>query len=586
MLGVSRTAVWKAVADLRERGIPVTSLDRRGYQLERPVELLRPARSCARRPQRTVAACRGATEVIFELGSTNEYLYGAAAPPAGSSAPRLRRAADGRAWTTRSRVARAVRSRPHLLDRLDLCRNAGRPVGAQTRHGRVRRAGAARRSVLRDVMLKWPNDVVHRSSQARRPAGADALRKRVDRRTSSIGPRSQPAHARPCDRRCTDSAITPVDRSGRSLGCTSPCTRSRSPAHVAAEMLAGLDVFTRSGFAPFAIGLGRASIRFARCARRRFCVTTVPSRGSPAAPMPMARCASRPGGDDPASARWRCEPATSRRWPGACGMMLLVDIGNTRVKWATCAHGRLSPQRAADYCAVDAAEWRDAVVRAIRASRGRGLGRRIGAAVSCLRTRLSRSGARACNFVASTAQAARRSATRMPIRRCWASTAGWPSIGAHHLETRGACCVVDIGTAATIDAVDDAGQHLGGFIVPGPRVDGALACTPARAIWRLIPLAAFLRRSTLFANNTRDAIERGCRVALAALIDRAFYELARRRGDATSAAAARAGPCRKWRRTSSRRSRSCRTSSCTVSPGWRSPGLELDPFDTVQCSNP
>ena len=39
-LGVTRAAVWKSVAELRERGIDVASHDRRGYQLPRPVELL------------------------------------------------------------------------------------------------------------------------------------------------------------------------------------------------------------------------------------------------------------------------------------------------------------------------------------------------------------------------------------------------------------------------------------------------------------------------------------------------------------------------------------------------------------------
>ena len=42
-------------------------------------------------------------------------------------------------------------------------------------------------------------------------------------------------------------------------------------------------------------------------------------------------------------------------------------------------------------------------------------------------------------------------------------------IGAFHRH-RDACCVVDAGTALTIDGVDATGQHLGGFIVPGPRL--------------------------------------------------------------------------------------------------------------------
>ena len=32
--------------------------------------------------------------------------------------------------------------------------------------------------------------------------------------------------------------------------------------------------------------------------------------------------------------------------------MLLVDIGNTRVKWATLEAGQMSPQRAESSCAV------------------------------------------------------------------------------------------------------------------------------------------------------------------------------------------------------------------------------------------
>ena len=39
-------------------------------------------------------------------------------------------------------------------------------------------------------------------------------------------------------------------------------------------------------------------------------------------------------------------------------MILLVDIGNTRVKWATQVDGRLSPQRAAGYAQWSAVDWR------------------------------------------------------------------------------------------------------------------------------------------------------------------------------------------------------------------------------------
>jgi type III pantothenate kinase len=97
-------------------------------------------------------------------------------------------------------------------------------------------------------------------------------------------------------------------------------------------------------------------------------------------------------------------------------------------------------------------------------------------------------------------------------------------IGAYHLA-QAACCVVDVGTAATLDAVDASGQHLGGFIVPGPQlmVRSLHAGTNNLAAYTA---ASPVGATQLFADNTRDAIERGCRVALAALVDRTCAELA------------------------------------------------------------
>ncbi|MBK6349566.1 MAG: type III pantothenate kinase [Proteobacteria bacterium] len=98
-------------------------------------------------------------------------------------------------------------------------------------------------------------------------------------------------------------------------------------------------------------------------------------------------------------------------------------------------------------------------------------------------------------------------------------------IGAYHLA-QGACCVVDVGAAATLDTVDASGQHLGGSIVPGPQL---MVRSPhaGQATWRRSRPPAAAGGTRLFADNTRDAIERGCRLALAALVDRTCAELAR-----------------------------------------------------------
>jgi len=94
---------------------------------------------------------------------------------------------------------------------------------------------------------------------------------------------------------------------------------------------------------------------------------------------------------------------------------------------------------------------------------------------------------------------------------------------------QGACVVADIGTAATVDVVAADGRHCGGYIVPGPRL------MVASLLHGTSDLASFRATSppgagSDFADNTRDAIERGCRVALAAWVERCVRDAERRVG--------------------------------------------------------
>lgn len=43
----------------------------------------------------------------------------------------------------------------------------------------------------------------------------------------------------------------------------------------------------------------------------------------------------------------------------------------------------------------------------------------------------------------------------------------WMAILAAYSDCRAACCIVDAGTAITLDVVAETGRHLGGYIVPG-----------------------------------------------------------------------------------------------------------------------
>jgi type III pantothenate kinase len=210
-------------------------------------------------------------------------------------------------------------------------------------------------------------------------------------------------------------------------------------------------------------------------------------------------------------------------------MTLLVDIGNSRVKWARLeAHGP-GAQSAATYAGWSVTDWRAAlfagapVARVVAASvAGESADAALDAATRLVTGRPAR-------FVATTRAAG-------GVMNGYADPGllgvdRWLAAIGAHARVRGACVVADIGTAATIDVVAADGRHLGGYIVPGPRlmVASLLRSTSDLATHHASSGAA--RAASGFADNTRDAIERGCRLALAALVDRSVADAERAAGE-------------------------------------------------------
>lgn len=247
-LGVSRTAVWKFVAELRERGVAVDSIDRRGYRLPQPVELMDAGRMCA------AAAAAGWAlppdlEVLFEVDSTNEYLYAAPAPPPGQ--PRLvfaelqhaGRGRRGRTWVApfgsglTFSIGWTFGDMPADMSSLSLA------AGAQVVLG-LRRLG------LEHARIKWPNDIVLGQrklggllTQLRSEAGGPAcvvigLGLNLDLSPTHRVAIESDGAAPACDLREGFGGVLPA--------------RNRIAASVAAAMLEGLAGFAEEGFAPFA----------------------------------------------------------------------------------------------------------------------------------------------------------------------------------------------------------------------------------------------------------------------------------------------------------------------------------------------
>jgi type III pantothenate kinase len=197
---------------------------------------------------------------------------------------------------------------------------------------------------------------------------------------------------------------------------------------------------------------------------------------------------------------------------------LLVDIGNTRIKWARFEDGVLQPQSASPHADWSAQTFVEIVLR--RGSRSDRVlvsnvaGPRMAEVV---RTAVAQTWQMEAEFVSSTPIAggvrnAYPQAAKLGVDR-WLAI-----IGAYALE-RDAVCIVSVGTAMTIDGVAADGRHLGGVIVPGPDLMVASLLKNTSDIAQRAQQGA--AGDGLFADNTLGAIRQGAEHALAALIERA-----------------------------------------------------------------
>jgi len=100
----------------------------------------------------------------------------------------------------------------------------------------------------------------------------------------------------------------------------------------------------------------------------------------------------------------------------------------------------------------------------------------------------------------------------------------WIAMLGARAEWKTALCVVDTGTAVTIDAIDKSGQHLGGQIVPGIRLMGD-------ALRRETSDIGAARSSSRdpgdlpFASSTGQAVSFGAMNAVCGAIERSIRKL-------------------------------------------------------------
>lgn len=201
-------------------------------------------------------------------------------------------------------------------------------------------------------------------------------------------------------------------------------------------------------------------------------------------------------------------------------MILLIDAGNTRIKWRVVDAAGAAPTIDEGALGHDAIDELAAVC-----ARHPGLQRMVGSNVA---------GAQVAARVA-TATAALASRWLLPGPACcgvrnlyeqpgqlgadrWAAL-----IGARRLHQH-PCLVVSAGTATTVDLLDETGDFLGGLILPGVALmQQALARGTAQ-------LALAAGRFTPTPRCTADAIQSGCLQAQAGAVERMFRQIAARPG--------------------------------------------------------
>lgn len=199
-------------------------------------------------------------------------------------------------------------------------------------------------------------------------------------------------------------------------------------------------------------------------------------------------------------------------------MKLLIDVGNTRLKWAYAEGGRLIEGgsaahggRMADALAgmkIDDKPGSIAIASVAGDAQGADLAR-----VCATRWQLQPLFAQA--------EPERRGLRngyadpqRLGVDRWLAMLAAWNI-------ARGACVVADAGTALTVDAVDESGQHLGGIIAAGLQTSERAVLGATRFPVR----KAALRPHAGLGLDTEDCVRQGAMLSCLGALDRAAAHL-------------------------------------------------------------
>lgn len=206
-------------------------------------------------------------------------------------------------------------------------------------------------------------------------------------------------------------------------------------------------------------------------------------------------------------------------------MMLLLDLGNTRLKWVLAEPG------ASSWRARGTFGWSEPTANLAEAwSELRQPSRIVGASVAGA-ARENQVGELTERLLSQSPQWVRTPAAACGVRNAYAEPGNlgidrFLAMVAAYADGCVPCILASVGTAVTLDALDRDGRHLGGLIAPGPQLMQQ-SLRQATAQVRPEHPGQILE----LADSTADAVVSGCWQAVAGLIDRFNDRMASRWDD-------------------------------------------------------
>jgi len=104
----------------------------------------------------------------------------------------------------------------------------------------------------------------------------------------------------------------------------------------------------------------------------------------------------------------------------------------------------------------------------------------------------------------------------------------WLGLLAANASGEGPRAVIDCGSAITVDAINATGQHLGGLILPGLKMMRDSLYSKADGVAKTDTTEPI--PGMLFANNTSTAVDVGCHYSVVAFIERVINDMNKEMG--------------------------------------------------------